>query len=328
MKRYINFASLVGVVLLAVVISLPLRVKAQSNQPEQKFPNAFVVREPFLSYYQRAGGEAQYGKPITGDYVDPATGLLVQYFANVRMEWHPGNPDPYKIQLGLLGDEMGKRQPPIPISQMPAPNDPNCLNFIETGHSLCMQFREYWLANGSLDRFGYPIGEYTIENDQLVQYFQRARLEWHPGKPEGQRVQLAPLGEIFYKWARLDIGRLDPYNTANSAGINNGPLVSVTALQPRASVFNPVAVANGPQTAFVYVVDQLNRPVNSAAVTLVLRYPDRDETFTLPPTSATGTSYQTFVVPQVIPGNIISMEFIISYNGLFAQTRTSYMVWY
>jgi hypothetical protein len=296
------------------------------GEPPQYFPQTLhTVRTPFVEYFVSTGGLSQYGFPITDDYVDPATGLLIQYFEKARLEWHPGNPDPYKVQLGLLADEMGKRQPPIPVTKIPAPNDPSCSHFVATGHTLCMQFRDFWNANGGLDRFGYPITEYTIENGFLVQYFQRARLEWHPEKPDGQRVQVAALGDIYYRWAKLPDDRRYPPRTASVGE----PVYTVTAISGRASVFNPVVVAKGPQTAFVYVTDQLGRPVVNAGVTLVIRYPDGSQSnHTLPPTSASGTSFQSFLVPDTAAGSIVSMDFIIAYGGLFGSTRTSFMVWY
>jgi hypothetical protein len=30
----------------------------------------------------------------------------VQYFERARLEWHPTNVDPYKVQMGLLGREL------------------------------------------------------------------------------------------------------------------------------------------------------------------------------------------------------------------------------
>ena len=245
----------------------------------------------------------------------------MQYFEKSRFEWHPGNPEPYRVQLGLLGDDLGKRQAPIPIAKIPAANDPNCQYAPETGHSICYLFRDYFNQNGGIDRFGYPITEFTAEDGRLVQYFQRARMEWHPEKPEGQRVVLALLGQIYYKAAGLDPSLLPPPPAGESLG-------AITSLRPRASVFKPVTVANGAQTAYVFVTDQLGRPIGGAGVTLVVHYPDRDEPLSLPPTSANGTSFTTFVVPQIAAGTIVSMEFIITYSGIFGQTRTSYMVWY
>lgn len=51
--------------------------------------------------------------------------------------------------------------------------------FPETGHFLRGTFLSYWERNGGLGRFGYPITEEYIRDDdqKVVQYFERARME-------------------------------------------------------------------------------------------------------------------------------------------------------
>ena len=191
---------LIGVILLIGLGSAPFAL-AQSGDSRYFPETGHTVREPFLSYFNATGGLARYGYPITDEVVDPKTGLLVQYFQKARIEWHPANLDPYKIQLGLLGDELGKQTSPPPVSQTPP--DPNCHLFLETGHRACFEFLKYWRNYGGLDAFGYPITEYMIEDGIIVQYFQRAKMEWHPEKPKDQRMQLAPLGSIYFDYAQL-----------------------------------------------------------------------------------------------------------------------------
>jgi LPXTG-site transpeptidase (sortase) family protein len=53
------------------------------------------------------------------------------------------------------------------------------LYFRETGHTLAYNFRLFWDRNGGLPIFGYPITEVFMEDGWPVQYFERARLEWH-----------------------------------------------------------------------------------------------------------------------------------------------------
>ncbi len=327
MKRIFNLAAIVGALLLTVYATLPFtaRTEAQSPDDPQYFPETgHTVRAPFIEYFVQTGGLSQHGFPITDDYVDPQTGLLVQYFEKSRFEWHPGNAERYKVLLGLLGDEMGKRTGPISIAQMPAANDPTCHYFVETGHSLCNAFMDYFLQNGGVDRFGYPISEFMPEGSRTVQYFQRARMEWHPEKQPGQKVQLGPVGDQYYRMAGLDPRRREP----NYYILSGMPDDGVRALVARGSVINSVAVSQGTQTTFVFVTDQLGTPISGASVTLVVHYPHGDEVFTLPPTSAAGTTLQTFAVPTVKAGTIVSMDFILAYAGVFTQTRTSYMVWY
>ena len=162
-KRYLSSAFLVIAILLSALSGAA--APGIQTAPPQYFPETgHTVREPFITYFNQTGGLSQHGYPITDDFIDPLTGLLMQYFEKSRIEWHPGNADPYRVQLGLLGDDLGKRQAPIPISKIPAANDPNCQYFPETGHKVCNLFREFWLQNGALDRFGYPITEFTIED--------------------------------------------------------------------------------------------------------------------------------------------------------------------
>ena len=320
-KRQLNFTGLLGVLLLVAFAFAPF-VAAQSDDSRYFPETGHTVREPLLSYFNATGGLARYGYPITDEYVDPQTGLLVQYFQNARLEWHPGNPDPYKIQLGLLGDDLGKRTPGIPVIKIPSAADPNCYYFPETGHTACFKFLEYWRNNGGLDLFGYPITEYMIENGRIVQYFQRAKMEWYPDKPEGQRMQLSPLGTIYYDFAQLDRNRLKA--NPKSAGFGQ-----VTSIRARASVLDAVVARGGPQTAYIFVTDQLGNPLSNVAVTLIVHFAGGDQSFTLPPTNDQGATFQTFNVGKAVPGTIVSMEFIVAYPGLRQmRTRTSYMVWF
>lgn len=328
-KRYLTLTGIFGALLLTFFAALPFQARAAQTPDEPQFfpETGHTVRGPLLEYFSLSGGLAQHGFPITDEFVDPQTGLLVQYFEKSRLEWHPGNADPYKVQLGLLGDEIGKRTPPVTIAQIPASNDPNCLYFNETGHTLCYNFKDYFLQNGGIDRFGYPIGEFTVEGERTVQYFQRARMEWHPEKQPGQRIQLGPMGTLQYRQAALDPRRLAPSTTGGIAS-GNSNIGSVRALVARGSVINAVAVSEGSQTTFIYVTDQLGNALSGAAVTLVVHYSHGNVVYTLPPTSASGTTFRTFQVPTVQAGTIVSMDYIVWYGGVTTQTRTSYMVWY
>jgi hypothetical protein len=65
-------------------------------------------------------------------------------------------------------------------------NGPDHVYFPETGHSLSFAFLGYWTRNGGLAQFGYPISEELRERsatdgvEYTVQYFERARFEYHP----------------------------------------------------------------------------------------------------------------------------------------------------
>jgi spore germination protein len=137
----------------------------------------------FLTYWRAHGGLPIFGYPLTEEFSE--NGRTVQYFERNRFEWHPEyRGTPAEFQLGLLGVQYtaGRQFPTIP----PFPSTPTRVYFPQTGHSLSGGFLTYWRAHGGLPIFGYPISEEVHEvsptdaNPYTVQYFERARFEWHP----------------------------------------------------------------------------------------------------------------------------------------------------
>ena len=90
----------------------------------------------------------------------------------------------------VAADAMSASQPAQPQS--------GCTYYQQTQHNLCAGFRAYWEKYGGLAIFGYPITEEYVENGMTVQYFERARFEWHPGAwPERYDVELGLLGDTY-----------------------------------------------------------------------------------------------------------------------------------
>ena len=73
--------------------------------------------------------------------------------------------------------------------------------FPETGHNVRGEFLNFYnSAPNPLLVFGYPITEELQSLDgNWVQYFQRARFEFHAELPAGQRIQLTSLGTVLYQ---------------------------------------------------------------------------------------------------------------------------------
>jgi len=81
--------------------------------------------------------------------------------------------------------------------------------FPETGHHVKGDFLHFYKSVPDPKLvFGYPITEQmTSREDKTVQYFQRARFELRADLPEGQRVQLTPVGQALYQSAnQLKLG--------------------------------------------------------------------------------------------------------------------------
>src|SRR5205085_2436313 len=68
--------------------------------------------------------------------------------------------------------------------------------FGESGHTLGGAFGWFWNSHGALAIFGCPISEEFVEDGRLVQYFERARLEYH-AEEVGAEVQLGSLGRDY-----------------------------------------------------------------------------------------------------------------------------------
>ncbi|HET7080070.1 MAG TPA: cellulase family glycosylhydrolase [Chloroflexia bacterium] len=137
----------------------------------------------FLEYWRAHGGLPIFGYPLTEEFTEG--GYTVQYFERNRFEYHPEYAGtPYSVLLGRLGATVtaGRVFPTIP----PFPNRPGHVYFPPTQHSLNSGFLTYWQAHGGLAQFGYPISEEIAEvsptdgRTYTVQYFERARFEYHP----------------------------------------------------------------------------------------------------------------------------------------------------
>ncbi|MDQ2996132.1 MAG: YbaY family lipoprotein, partial [Chloroflexota bacterium] len=198
------------------VLSYVLATPTSTSQEQLCFTETpYCIRGRFLSYWRQNGGLAVFGLPI-GDQITE-NNLPVQYFERQRFELHAENVAPYDVLLGRLGDEL-LRQRSIDWSTLPNASgaQAGCRYFPETRHNLCDQlggpsFLSYWSANGlefdrargkspseSLALFGLPLTEpmtMTLEGQPfLVQWFERARFEWHPDNTAAYRVLLGRLG--------------------------------------------------------------------------------------------------------------------------------------
>lgn len=205
--------------MLSVVVVLFTLVpfgSTYAQQGSQYFPaTGHTVSGRFLQYWQQNGGLPVFGYPLTDERQEH--GRTVQYFERQRFELHLENQPPYDVLLGRLGDEVllqrgANWQTDVP----PVGPAPGCMYFSQTKHNVCDQgsgvgFRTYWMTHGlefdgragksyneSLALFGYPLTEVyqdTIEGQQLlVQWFERARFEWHPNNPNPHKVLLGRLG--------------------------------------------------------------------------------------------------------------------------------------
>lgn len=212
----------IGIMLILVWFGAPAASFAQNDGPPPRcFAETGQCLEGTFQFYWQAQGDL----PIFGYPIHPAdlavnteTGTLhlAQWLERARFEVHEENSPPYTILLGRLGEERLRQ---LGVDWRTLPQEPNprpgCLWFPETGHNVCDQqpgvgFKTYWQRHGLQDRrltpygrslalFGFPITaaqeEVTSSGERiLTQWFERARLEWHPANARPYRVLLGRLG--------------------------------------------------------------------------------------------------------------------------------------
>lgn len=278
------------------------------------------IQGHFLNAFHAYGGLEVLGYPISQPFMDQ--GLLVQYFQKARMEWHPLNPPPYQVQLGLLGEELRYRQPGL--------DDPPAINrrkvyFPETGHTVGYAFLDFFRERGGVDTFGYPITEVFIEDGKVVQYFQRLTMVWHPNDPEA-KVQIGNLGELYVQQHR---DRMPP-DAFQPLGYNARPSTAVSRIQGAISLRHYVMNPSRNQVATVLVLDQKGDPLPSAQVSLMLRRTtDREYNGNVLRlvTDEQGLVEATLPLEAGAPGVRIIVRAVITYQDLVTHAETSFLFW-
>jgi hypothetical protein len=190
---------LITVVAVSLLGTAPItHSQSKANETCRYFTRTgHYVCDAFLECFDTRGGLEIFGYPLSEPFFDVThDGLQVQYFQRARMELHPGNLPPYQVQLGLLIDELGYSWPPVSIDDIPAPDDPAHRYFPETQHVVSHAFLDAFRAKGGLDVFGYPRSEFLFEDGKVVQYFQRARMEWDRNNAQ-RPIQLNNVGELY-----------------------------------------------------------------------------------------------------------------------------------
>lgn len=146
------------------------------------------------AFYDQHGGLAIFGLPLTEVIVED--GMQVQYFERARLELHPRQ----EVLLARLGSLLSEGRAGLAFAPLAGAPNPKREFFPATGHTLGGAFGHYWRTQGALPIFGYPISEEFTEinaqngNAYLVQYFERARFEYHP---ESSAVMLGLVGREY-----------------------------------------------------------------------------------------------------------------------------------
>lgn len=209
-----------------------------------------VVSGDFFNFYRGTVSASDlFGLPLTEAFAEKLPDghvYQVQYFERARMEYHPELPSGQQVQLGALtplalGSRLFERAPAGSTSTSTS------LYFPQTGHTIAGGFLTYWQANGGLRVFGLPLSQEVGEDGIVVQYFERARMEYHADLlGTGSAIQLSPVGYTALKTEgrNLPMGtlvRFDPPQLAEghttTLEVAASPAVTVTGRYEGRSLF-------------------------------------------------------------------------------------------
>jgi len=303
------------VVFLILVISLSVWGPAQAQADVKYFPESeHYVKGVFLQHYSAAKNPLQvYGYPITEQIV-ARDGKTVQYFNKARFELTANN----QVVLTPLGRLMYEAQTPLPI------NSTNGCQQYQTGYSVCFDFLKKYKANDENRQFGNPISSFEYAaNGLIVQYFEGARFEWHTNLNPNDWVVIADLGRLYFDQQKEDPAHLQP------APPPDATIRSTVSLKARAFVLKAVTLKSGTQTIYVIVKNEnTSQPLADANITAVVHLSDsttQNLSFT---TNSAGIGQTSFNFSDQKPGELITIDITINYQGSSTKTNTSFRIWF
>ncbi len=307
----------IGLVLLAG--SLSWRISMAQPTVEQYFNETghWVRGEFLMAYYRTPYHKELYGEPIS-TYFEKEKNLWVQYFQKARFELHLDKPADQRVQLTNLGEILYQPGVGVPLED----SSTDCLFYPETRYQVCRSFLEYFESRGGVAQFGYPVSDSETINGLTVQYFQKARFEFRPEFPPGQRVVLSDLGYIFFHFTRENRVYLLPEP-------GNGVIEGPTRLKARAHPQDAFTRLGGFQTVHVVVQDQRLYPVDGARVDLDVRMPYGEPAPEGLSAITNENGVATFIFPFSThrPG-VVKIHVIITKDNLETRTITSFRTWW
>jgi hypothetical protein len=306
---------------LMLIMLLPAGVQTYAQEQENEYiaETGHWISGEFLHYYRdSANSLLLLGYPITDAFIDPITGLTVQYFQKIRLELQTDPVNGTWVAKSPLGAYLYKPGSPVDIST----NTPACRFFKESLHSVCYEFLNFYDTYGGITQFGFPISELEISGNRFVQQFQMGRMEWYPELPPGQRVVLANLGRMYFDQHGENAKLLEPSRSSNIPQ-------SILTLQAHAFVAAVIVPSQSEQTLFVIVQDQNLNPVSHAIVSAIVVLPDGIQApYVANPTNEFGITTLTFPIGVQSPGAVIDVQVNASYGGITTGASTWFRVWW
>jgi hypothetical protein len=297
-------------------------VRAQQTSGQFFSQTGHNVIGEFWAFYQGVPDAAVvFGFPITEQFTSAdGSGLTVQYFERARFELHTDQPVGRRVQLTALGERL--YQSGAPSLNLTTPGSCRVIQ----GFGVCYDFLAFFDRHGGTARFGEPISAFEFRPDgRILQYFQKARLEWYPELPAAQSVRLGDLGRLYFNTLE-EPERLNAMPPANNIPVRVSVPISIHV---RAFVDQAVTGPAGEQRVFVVVRDQALGPVAGATGAVTVHLPDGQDLIYLVTTDAAGVAVISSIPFADQPfGNLVLLDVQMAYQGLRAATATSFRIWH
>ena len=189
---------------------------------------------------------------------------------------------------------------------------------------VCFDFLKFYEEHEGEKYFGEPIAPMEkLPNNRIVQYFERARLEYWPENLPKMRVMLT------------DVGKIDCDITCPKPDINPGPSDSIPLpknikLTVHAFTARPLVAPNSSQTIYVIAQNQFLQPLSGVLVTLSVRLPNGQfQNHRLDETDLNGLSKIDLSVGGYKPNQIVEVTVQAELpQGPKAATSTYFRVWW
>jgi hypothetical protein len=275
------------------------------------------VGKEFLSFYEQNGSARVIGYPLLVPYIDTNSGRQIQYFKRMRLEYDQDNGNLSITQLGKWAIPNVENQVPASVASSEASR-----SFPDTGLKVQDEFLAFFEANGGEMMFGLPLSPQLDEGGTRVQYFENARLEWHPEATIDNRIQVGLLGETHFRQVGIHEGIIP-------ATPESSPMVSEAKV--RAYLRAPILYQGEEQIIFVNVKDANNhRPASDKLVELLVTYDGKTETITLLPTDEWGDSQGIIPMSDASAGQTVKIIVTVSERGdrKIGDTSLSFKTWW
>ncbi len=306
--------------LLAIPALMGLASCARAATPELPTNNGLTVGQEFVTFYLEHGQERIIGIPLTGPYTD-LSGRRLQYFTRQLLELDETRPADQQVAIHPLGRWAYGALPAAAQEPVVLPSSQAGLS--RNGYTILGEFLAFYEAYGGVAVFGEPLSDPFILGDRRVQFFENARLEWHPELPLAERVQVGLLGQAHY-WA---VGLTEHRAAVSAIPV---PQAAVREARLRASLARPILYSGQEQSVSVQVSAFDNQPVTGIEIQAVVEAGRDAMTIPLGVTDENGRLRTTLPLAGLEPGRWVEVVIMVvaSDDEIIAMAPLRFQTWW